>query len=106
MAGGIGHLLPLLRLGLEGDEAALQVGGVGDVIGLLLLHRPEALSAVLERKLLGWPKKCKLAHAFPWECSYKGFFLPMTVVGQCTMNGPMTSTPLYIRMIGRVNSER
>jgi hypothetical protein len=23
------------------------------------------------RKVLGWPKLCKLAHAFPWEYSYK-----------------------------------
>jgi hypothetical protein len=23
------------------------------------------------RKVLGWPKICKLAHAFRWECSYK-----------------------------------
>jgi hypothetical protein len=23
------------------------------------------------RKVLGWPKIWELAHAFPWECSYK-----------------------------------
>jgi hypothetical protein len=28
--------------------------------------------APLARKLLSWPKICKLAHAFRWEYSYKG----------------------------------
>jgi hypothetical protein len=25
----------------------------------------------MARKVLGWPRKCKLAHAFLWEYSYK-----------------------------------
>jgi hypothetical protein len=25
--------------------------------------------------MLGWPKRCKLAHAFLWEYSYKGLEL-------------------------------
>jgi hypothetical protein len=28
-------------------------------------------SAARARKLLGWPKRCRLAHAFLWEHSYK-----------------------------------
>ena len=24
-----------------------------------------------KRKVLGWPRRCELAHAFRWECSYK-----------------------------------
>jgi hypothetical protein len=30
-----------------------------------------AAAAAVARKLSGWPKICKLAHAFRWEYSYK-----------------------------------
>jgi hypothetical protein len=29
----------------------------------------------LQRKVSGWPKRCKLAHAFLWKYSYKGLKL-------------------------------
>ena len=33
----------------------------------------QRLEQRLEReKLLGWPRRCKLAQAFWWKCSYKG----------------------------------
>jgi hypothetical protein len=28
------------------------------------------------RKVLGWPKRCRLVHAFLWECSYERLKLP------------------------------
>jgi hypothetical protein len=30
-------------------------------------HKRRAVSTA--SKVLGWPRRCKLAHAFPWECS-------------------------------------
>ena len=32
-------------------------------------------NATLARKVLGWPKRCKLAHAFRWKYCYKGLKL-------------------------------
>ena len=37
----------------------------------ILDHGPEALAEAVARKLLGWPKICKLAHAFLWEYNYQ-----------------------------------
>ena len=54
--------------------------GAGSYPGPQLLTR-RALEQVGERdgqaaglrarKVLGWPRRCELAHAFRWECSYK-----------------------------------
>jgi hypothetical protein len=36
-----------------------------------MVVRIEASGRLHARKVLGWPKRCKLAHAFLWEHSYK-----------------------------------
>jgi hypothetical protein len=39
----------------------------------LALHRcRRARQWLAARNVLGWPKRCKLAHAFLWEYIYKG----------------------------------
>jgi hypothetical protein len=51
-----------------GRVRALLVGTVQDVVHA---RRLQGLQRTGARKVLGWPKICKLAHAFLWEYSYK-----------------------------------
>jgi hypothetical protein len=48
----------------------------GRVVGLardvqLQLELADCGGRLAASKVLSWPKRCKLAHAFQWECSYK-----------------------------------
>jgi hypothetical protein len=41
------------------------------IVILLTKYNRRRLNDSDARKMLGWPKICKLAHAFLWEYSYK-----------------------------------
>jgi hypothetical protein len=56
------------------DSVALSsLGGDRATRSAFREQRPSqrADSSPIARKVLGWPKRCKLAHAFLWEFSYK-----------------------------------
>jgi hypothetical protein len=40
-------------------------------LACVVLRSPARSTLERERMVLGWPKRCKLAHAFLWEYSYK-----------------------------------
>ena len=60
------------RRGLGGQEALATAAqrGLRHLVHLdalpVLAFAPQGA-----RKALGWPKRCKMAHAFSWECSYE-----------------------------------
>jgi hypothetical protein len=58
---------------------------------LLLLGHPAA------RKVSGWPKRCKLAHALLWEYSYKGLELAQLLgqLGVFLTPGERGQTPCW-----------
>ena len=38
---------------------------------IIRLSDADPRQTCIAKKVLGWPKRCKLAHALPWEYSYK-----------------------------------
>ena len=65
---------------------------------------PCSRGSPLARKVLGWPKQCKFAHAFLWEYSYKRLKLARLLgkLGVFLTLQPMRNLPLcaFLRSIG------
>jgi hypothetical protein len=59
----------------RGAGEGVLVAGLRDVAigGAAAQHAARVVDGrrAAARKLLGWPKRCRLAHAFLWEHSYK-----------------------------------
>ena len=55
------------------------------------------------RKVLGWPKRCKLAHAFLWEHSYKRLKLQAQLLGQL---GPGRLSHLVAEAVDDLRKDR
>jgi hypothetical protein len=88
---------------------------------LAVERRPRVRRHLAARKLLGWPKRCELAHAFRWKYTYKklklaqllgqlGVFLTcarvsrvgkmsMSCVG-CEISGPVFGNCLHAKPSG------
>ena len=64
---------PLANRKARLDPPVLDCSGVD--LDVALHHRLPPRHHAVARKVLGWPKRHKLAHAFLWEYSYKGLKL-------------------------------
>ena len=60
------------RVALGASARRLRLCAGHDVLDDMLQH---VLACLAARKVLGWPKRCKLAHEFLWECSCERLML-------------------------------